>query len=757
LISTILSSSGFNVMGASTGKDALEVVARAHPDLVLLDAALPDMNDLEVCRRIKTDAALQDTFVVLLLGSDTLGEMRVNGLDFGPDGFIVKGIPDREFLARIQFMVRHRQSRLELEERLQFESLLADISARFVNLPADRIDAEIKEVQRRVCECLRFDLSTLWQWLAEAPDFLTLTHLYRPLGGPPPPEPMNAHEYFPWSLQQFVAGQLVAVSSVEKLPAKAARDQEVWRYYGIKSSLTFPLSVGGDSPMGVLSFNTMRAERSWPEALVRQLQLVAQIFTNALSRKRSEETLHESERRLSLATNASGAGLWIMETETEGVWVSAKTRELFHFAPDEEIKYESFNKVIYPEDRKLVDQAVQRALQSGENLQVEYRILLPDGSIRWIGAHGQRDLKPTGEPYRLMGASLDITERKQMQAQLEDRLLEIEELKKNLEHENIILREEVKVLSRHKEIVGRCVAMREVLAQVDQVAPTDSTVLVIGETGTGKELIARAIHRLSNRKTRPLVTVNCAALPLTLIESELFGREKGAYTGAMSRAAGRFEAADGSTLFLDEIGDLPLDLQVKLLRVLEEGCFERLGSARTLRVNVRILAATNRDLDLMIKTGEFRNDLYYRLSVFPIRVPPLRERLEDIPTLVWAFIKDLEERMGKHIQSIPESCLDTLQNYDWPGNVRELRNVIEHAMIMTRGSTLEVRPPDLLVKDKSEGVYNLQEIERNHVLSVLEKTGWRVAGKAGAAEILGLKPTTLEARMKKLGIHRPRF
>jgi transcriptional regulator with GAF, ATPase, and Fis domain len=275
-----------------------------------------------------------------------------------------------------------------------------------------------------------------------------------------------------------------------------------------------------------------------------------------------------------------------------------------------------------------------------------------------------------------------------------------------------------------------------------------------GETGTGKELLARAIHHLSSRKGRPLVTVNCASLPPTLIESELFGREKGAYTGALTRMVGRFEMADEATLFLDEIGELPQEVQSKLLRVLEEGRFERLGSTRTLQVNVRIIAATNRDLNQDVNQGKFRKDLFYRLNVFPIAVPPLRERPEDIPLLLWAFVKQLEKRMGKRIETVSRKTLETLQQYSWPGNVRELRNVIEHAMISSNSKTLIVQMPHLASLEKAED-RNLEDMERNHILDVLTKTGWRITGSGGAAEILGLKRTTLQSRMKKLGIKKP--
>jgi transcriptional regulator with GAF, ATPase, and Fis domain len=343
--------------------------------------------------------------------------------------------------------------------------------------------------------------------------------------------------------------------------------------------------------------------------------------------------------------------------------------------------------------------------------------------------------------------------RRQMEVQLRENLCEIENLKQRLENENLILQEEIKLLGEHTEIVGQSLAMKNILSQVEQVTRTDSTVLILGETGTGKELLARAIHNMSARKDRPMITVNCASLPPTLIESELFGREKGAYTGAMTKMVGRFELADGSTLFLDEIGEIPLEVQSKLLRVLEKGRFERLGSTRSLQVNVRIIAATNRDIAQDVAEGKFRRDLYYRLNVFPISIPPLRERPEDIPLLVWAFIKEFENKVGKRIDSIPRKSMEALQQYSWPGNVRELRNVIEHGMILTSGRTLAVSMPHPGSSETPE-TSNLENIERSHLLNVLKRTNWRIAGTGGAAEALGLKRTTLQSLMKRLGITR---
>jgi formate hydrogenlyase transcriptional activator len=341
---------------------------------------------------------------------------------------------------------------------------------------------------------------------------------------------------------------------------------------------------------------------------------------------------------------------------------------------------------------------------------------------------------------------------------------EIGRLKDQLHADNAYPQEGIKLKFNFGEIVGQSAAIRKVLHQVEQVAGTGATVLILGETGTGKELLAREIHGRSPRNGRPLVMLNCAALPSTLVESELFGREKGAYTGALTRQAGRFEMADGSTLFLDEVGELPLDVQAKLLRVLQSGEFERLGGTKTLRADVRILAATNRDLEKAVKEGRFREDLYYRLNVFPIRLPPLRDRPEDIPLLVRAFVKELGQAMSKTIDSIPRQTLEKLKQYAWPGNIRELRNVIERSLIVAHGPVFDVELPQPSVdgaagagaRAGADRALTLEEVERRHILAVLERTRWRVSGAEGAAALLGLKPTTLESRMAKLDIRRQR-
>ena len=345
--------------------------------------------------------------------------------------------------------------------------------------------------------------------------------------------------------------------------------------------------------------------------------------------------------------------------------------------------------------------------------------------------------------------------RKKAEEELNNSYKEISNLKEKLEAEAGHLRAEVRASQSHEKIIGQSVPLGKVLVMVEQVAPTASTVLVYGETGTGKELIAQAIHNCSPRRNKLMVKINCASLPSSLVESELFGRERGAYTGALTRQIGRFELSDGSTLFLDEIAELSLELQAKLLRVLQEGEFERLGSPRTIKVNVRLIAATNRNLREEVDKGKFREDLYYRLNVFPIHVPPLRERREDIPMLVWAFVREFNETMGKKISRIRKNDMTELQAHYWPGNIRELRNVIEHAVIVSQGEELKVRLPE---NGLNNSVHNLslQDLERRHIEEILRQTGWRIKGDGGAAGILGLNPATLYSRMKKLGISHQR-
>ena len=349
----------------------------------------------------------------------------------------------------------------------------------------------------------------------------------------------------------------------------------------------------------------------------------------------------------------------------------------------------------------------------------------------------------------------NVVARSESDEALQQAMSEVERLRDQLHAENLYLRREVDDHFGTGVIIGRSAVVRRVLEQLRQVATTDSTVLLLGETGTGKELFATYLHSLSARRDRLMVRVNCSAIPTTLMESELFGREKGAFTGALARQIGRFELADHSTIFLDEIGELPADVQVKLLRVLEERQIERLGSPKAIHVNVRVIAATHRNLEQRIADGAFREDLFYRLNVFPIQVPPLRDRIEDIPLLVWRFVTEFSKTFGKRIDAIPRDNMAALQRYAWPGNIRELRNVVERAMIMSTETRLTITIPTP-APGAGKRSLKLVEVEKEHMLYVLKTAGWRIRGAGGAADQLGLKPTTLETRMAKLGISRPR-
>ena len=433
--------------------------------------------------------------------------------------------------------------------------------------------------------------------------------------------------------------------------------------------------------------------------------------------------------------------------------------------------------LVHPDDRAEVAADLDRAVESGvKTWRWRYRLLAADGSYRHLLDHGTfLRFNEDGTPSWGVGVVQDLTDQVLKERQLEDALDDLRAARERLADENVYLREELLEGMSVGDIVGDSEPWRHVMAQSRLVAGTDATVLITGETGTGKELLAWTVHAASERSSRSLITVNCGVLPSTLIESELFGHEKGAFSGADRLRKGRFELADGGTLFLDEIGELPLDLQVKLLRVLETGTFERLGSSKTHDSDVRIIAATNRDLREDVRAGRFRSDLYYRLMVFPIEVPPLRERRDDIRLLAMYFLAQQQTRQGKSIEAIPESTLATMEAYDWPGNVRELKNMIERAAILSAGSTLEidtrslrpgegVEPPDTPppggpaatpVSSVAPSPTNLEDVERNHILAVLESCGWKVKGGGNAAERLGLKESTLRSRMKRLGITRP--
>ncbi len=646
----------------------------------------------------------------------------------------------------------------ELEEQLQLQDLISSMSTSLIDLPADQVDCEIERALKRLSEHLKMDRSEFGHYSEETRDF-TITH-----------------------------------SSIVDNLAEAQKT-------GVQSQFSIPIYVDG-SLLRINGFGIRSDFSSPPEWMHEQLKRTGEVFAHAVYRKRAENKLKEQvtfERLISELSakfidtapaqveaeiqNGLRQLLLLFELDRCNLWKITRgiKKANITFTCSREGIPSAPSMINYPEQfpwigRRMIageilainssDLPPEAELdrQNAERLGLRSWLLIPiivRESVNYVlsGVMLRNERQWPGEiisRIAVLGRILtNALVRKQAQEDLLNSYQEIKDLKDRLQVEAEYLRSEIKLNYQYEEIIGESNVIREVLRQVEQVADTRSSVLITGETGTGKELIARAIHNLSPRKSRAMVKLNCASLPPTLIESELFGREKGAYTGALTKQVGRFEVADGSTIFLDEVGELSLDLQSKLLRVLQEGEFERLGSPRTIKVDVRVIAATNRNLGEAVRRKKFREDLYYRLNVFPITVPPLRDRPKDIPLLVTAFLNEFRKKMAKNIDVIPKQTMDSLVRYPWPGNVRELRNVMEHAVIISNGNTLSVQVPEE-AHGLSAPRLTLAEMEIRHITEVLKTTNWSIKGPNGAAKILGMKPSTLYNRMHKLGIVNPR-
>jgi len=488
--------------------------------------------------------------------------------------------------------------------------------------------------------------------------------------------------------------------------------------------------------------------------------------TDITETRQAEMALRRSEGYLAEAQRLTHTGTWVWNSVAhQSIHWSLEHYRVFGFDPAMGIPTdEQFAQRIHPDDRDRVVRFMEKAMfQDRSDFEIEFRIALPGGAVKYIRAIGHPILDPSGALSECVGTAMDVTEQHQASAALETAFAEIKTLQDQLYKENIALREEIVRTSMFEEIVGESPALQTVLARVTKVAPTDSSVLVTGETGTGKELIARAIHNRSQRAARAFVSVNCAAIPTTLISSELFGHEKGAFTGATQRRLGRFELAEGGTIFLDEVGELPPETQIALLRVLQEREFERIGGNKVIRANVRVIAATNRDLQQLIEEGAFRDDLYYRLNVFPIEMPALRQRREDIPLLVEYFIDRYSTKTGRKIRGIERSTLDRLISYAWPGNIRELQNVIERSLVLCEGETFTVDESWLSVScgEPDRTPRMLLRIppaeEKKTIEAALAEAQGRVSGPTGAAVRLGIPATTLDSKIRTLGINKHRF
>jgi PAS domain S-box-containing protein len=542
---------------------------------------------------------------------------------------------------------------------------------------------------------------------------------------------------------------------------------------GLKTGCVLPI-LCCDGVLGVLAIGRREAKPFDPyeiDLLHQVADQVAIAIVNALAvedRKQAENALRRSESYLAEAQRLSHTGSFAHDAvRGEILYWSPEAYRMFGFDPaNGPILYQEARSRIHPDDLQRFDETRERGIREKTGAKIDFRIVLPDGSIKHIHCLSHPSLNASGEVVELVGTNMDVTEQHEARAALEKAFEEIKQLKDELYRENLALKDEIDQASMFEEIVGTSGVLRRVLIQVAKVAPTDSTVLISGETGTGKELIARAIHRRSQRSSKTFVSVNCAAIPAGLIGSELFGHEKGAFTGATQRRLGRFELADGGTLFLDEVGDLPPETQIALLRVLQERQLERVGGTQSIAVNVRIIAATNRDLKAAVAAGTFRSDLFYRLNVFPIAAPPLRDRKDDIPLLVEYLTERYASKAGKKIKNIQKRTLELFQAYDWPGNIRELQNVIERAVILCEGQILSVdeswlqseTPGATRASHTGNGLARMDpDRERELIESALTESHGRIAGPSGAAAKLRIPRSTLETKIRKLGIKKHRF
>jgi len=643
-----------------------------------------------------------------------------------------------------------------LQHRIRFETLVSSLSASFVNIPSDAVDDEITRWLGRLAEFFEIDRCTVAMFKDDGAA-ARLTHSWAPEGNELDLT-LPAAELWPWSAGQLKRGKAIRFSHLNELPKEASIDKQSWKRLGAKSHLAIPL-LSKDKVIGALSLGSLRKNRTWEDHQVERLRLVGSVLSSALVRKRTEEALRISEERFREFFKNTPDYCYIISPKGNILNINHAALQALGYQREELIGKPV--SMIYAAESLPKMKRLFSDWQSGRQVKNEEMVIVTRaGNKRIILLNVGAVYEKNGEVIHSTSVQTDITNRKKDEEDLRQAYAEIKSLKERVDAENLYLRKEIDMVLDLKGVIGRSDALKYVLYRIKQVAPTDTTVLLLGETGTGKGLIARAIHQASTRKDRPLIHVDCASLPANLIESELFGREKGAFTDARQRQIGRFELADGGTIFLDEIAELPIDVQAKLLRVIEDSRFERLGSPHPLQVNIRIMASTNRDLEAQISKGKFREDLFYRLNVFPITMPPLRKRPEDIPALARHFVEKYNKKTGRAIATINPSTMKSLQGYAWPGNVRELQNIIERSIITTPGEVLqladplEMRHPDQLkdLSDLSDKV--LVEVERVHILKMLQDVDWKIEGPKGAAQSLGLKPSTLRSRMKKLGIRK---
>jgi len=640
------------------------------------------------------------------------------------------------------------------EDLLGFERLISNLSARFINIAPEDADPEIHHALEQICNFFKASHCGFME-VSPGGKPVLFSHIACLDHGYQVPLNIDLSGLYPWCFEKILEeGRPIFVSSAEAGPPAAGADMETMKKWNVRSMLFIPIAAKGHIGHVLALFSDTDQVR-FSEEYFPRLQLVGEMVLQVLERRKEQEALIISEQRFRQFFKNTPDYCFILSPQGTFLNINHAALEALEYQR-EELVGKPAELIFASESRTKISDLLSKLNNRGHIKNEEMVIITRNGEKREILLNVGVLRNQDGTILCSTAVQTDITNLKRSENYLREAYAEIKQLKDQLEAENLYLKKEMQLSGEFKGIIGESKLIKSVLHKVEQVAPIDSLVLITGETGTGKELIAQAIHQHSRCKDRVMVKINCASLPIGLVESELFGREKGAYTGALTRQMGRFELADGSTLFLDEIGELSPEVQVKLLRVLQDGEFERLGSTKTIKVNVRIIAATNRDLAEEVRKGKFREDLYYRLNVFPIDVPPLRKRTEDIPLLVWAFINEFSEKMNRKIHTVPKDVMDAIQRYHWPGNIRELRNVIEQAVIVSTKGILQVELPKQSYGHTFQAL-SLEEAESLHIMKILELTGWRIKGKRGAAELLGLKPSTLYSRINKLGIsNRPK-
>jgi len=660
------------------------------------------------------------------------------------------------------------QARRELEALTAFEVRLLEMTNQLLEVSTEELPDAVASTLHRIADRYGIERASVW-WLHSSSQ-LGFGNQAVGFGEESSTFVVREFNEMPWVANHLIGGQSEIIAVPEALPADAHRDREYFEKAGIRSALMVPVGRNEDG-VCVAGVSMLSRRREWSDEERIELPLLLKRVGAAWSRYVHQFQNQEGDRDLARLQRLAEVGSHqIVPANSEPLsWENARLIQ-----SDQAIRTrgrqqspsarEALLEHVHADDRDQVEQALRDIAALDRRSPLQYRVVDGDRRIAYVEERFEIDRNSDGTPIRIFGTLQDVTARVETAVSLMQALQEIRGLKDRLEAQNVALREEVRVARGFDQIIGRSETLRHALEAAESVAATDVTVLLLGETGTGKELVARSIHESSTRHDGPLVSVNCAALSADLIESELFGHERGAFTHAVAARKGRFELADGGTLFLDEIGELPLDLQSKLLRVLQTGEFDRLGGTRTIKVDARVIAATNKQLEQMVESGRFRADLYYRINHFPIELPSLRDRRDDIPALASHFVEKHAQRLGKSITAISDRFLTQLMSLDWPGNVRELESYVQRAIIGETGSTLDHCPPAVSVgvPVRSDGGaapeagddQSLESMQRRHILAALDHCNWTVDGEHGAASLLGLPASSLRSKMKRLGIER---